>query len=64
MRGAFLDRTLMQWKWTEEEIVIPVRDLGIWPVIAGTREEEEQWKGEEWNMEKEDLRVILNRSDI
>ena len=38
--------------------------LGIWPIIARTGEEEEQWKGEEWNMEGEDLRVTLNRLNI
>ena len=41
-----------------------VGNLGIWPIIAKTREEEEQWKGEEWNMEEEGLRIISNRSDI
>ena len=39
-----------------------VEVLGIWPVIAEIGEEEEQWKGEEWNMEGEDSRTILNRS--
>jgi len=24
----------MQWKWIEEGIAIPVKDLGIWPVIV------------------------------
>ena len=38
--------------------------LGTWPIIAGTGEEEERWKGEEWNMEGEGLRAISNRSDI
>ena len=38
--------------------------LGTWPIIAETGEEEKRWKRKEWNMEGEDLRAILNRSNI
>ena len=38
--------------------------LGTWTIIARTREEEERWKREEWNMKREDLKAILNRLNI
>jgi len=38
--------------------------LGIWLIIAGIEEEEEQWRGEEWNMGEECSRAILNKLDI
>ena len=38
--------------------------LGTWSIITKTGEEKEQWKGKEWNVEGEDSRAILNRSDI
>jgi len=44
--------------------VMLVGVLGTWSIIAETGEEEERWKEKEWNMEREDLRAILNRSDI
>jgi len=41
-----------------------VEVLNTWPVITGTKKEEKQWKGEEWNMEGKDLRATLNRLNI
>jgi len=43
---------------------MPVEVLGTWPVIVEIEEEEEQWRGEEWNMEEEVSREILNKLDI
>jgi len=34
--------------------------LGTWPVTAEIKEEEEQWREEEWNIEEESLREIWN----
>ena len=36
----------MQWRWIEEGTVMPVGDLGTWPVIVGIEEEGDQWMKE------------------
>ena len=39
---------------------MPVGDSGIWTIIVEIREEEEQWKEEEWSMEGEELKRFMN----
>ena len=34
-----LEEIPIQWRWIEEETVMPVGDLGIWPVTIETRED-------------------------
>jgi len=46
----------MQWKWIKEGIAMLVGVLGIWPIIAGIKEEREQWREEEWSIEEEESR--------
>ena len=46
----------MQWKWIEEEIVMPVEDSGTWPATVGIEEEGGRWKEGEWSMEEEESR--------
>ena len=61
MQGALLDGTLMQWKWTGEEIVIPVGNSGIWPIIAEIRVREEGWqKRGDWNIEEGKSKELMN----
>ena len=40
----------MLWKWIREGIVLLAGDSGIWPVIVGIGDKEEEWqKIGEWN---------------
>ena len=40
---------------------MPMKDLGTWPVIVGIGGREGEWqKEEDWNMEEEKSRELIN----